>query len=42
MVSGGLTSKPAVTVSRFDPQNRRLRFGDLGLKITTTVSWFGP
>jgi hypothetical protein len=24
------------------PQNRQLRFGDLGLKITTTVSWFGP
>jgi hypothetical protein len=29
-------------VSRFRPQNRQLRFGDLGLKITTTVSWFGP
>jgi hypothetical protein len=24
------------------PQNRLLRFGDLGLKITTTVSWFEP
>jgi hypothetical protein len=24
------------------PQNRELRFGDLGLKITATVSWFGP
>jgi hypothetical protein len=24
------------------PQNRQLRFGDLALKITTTVSWFGP
>jgi hypothetical protein len=24
------------------PQNRQLRFGDLGLKITATVSWFGP
>jgi hypothetical protein len=23
------------------PQNRQLWFGDLGLKITTTVSWFG-
>jgi hypothetical protein len=23
-------------------QNRQLRFGDLGLKITTTVSWFVP
>jgi hypothetical protein len=28
-------------VSRFGPQNRRqLHFGDLGLKITATVSWF--
>jgi hypothetical protein len=25
----------------FGPQNRQLRFGDLGLKITVTVSWFG-
>jgi hypothetical protein len=24
------------------PQNRQLWFGDLGLKITATVSWFGP
>jgi hypothetical protein len=24
------------------PQNRQLWFGDLELKITTTVSWFGP
>jgi hypothetical protein len=23
-------------------QNRQLKFGDLGLKITVTVSWFGP
>jgi hypothetical protein len=23
------------------PHNRQLRFGDLGLKITTAVSWFG-
>jgi hypothetical protein len=29
-------------VFRFGPQNRQLRFGDLGLKIITTVSWFGP
>jgi hypothetical protein len=29
-------------VSRFGPQNLQLRFDDLGLKITTTVSWFGP
>jgi hypothetical protein len=26
----------------FGPQNRQLRFGDLGHKITATVSWFGP
>jgi hypothetical protein len=26
----------------FGPQNRQLWFGDLGLKITTTVSWFEP
>jgi hypothetical protein len=24
------------------PQNRQLGFGDLGLKITATISWFGP
>jgi hypothetical protein len=41
-VSDGLGSKPTVTVSRFGPQNRRLWFGDLSLKITTMVSWFGP
>jgi hypothetical protein len=29
-------------VSRFGSQNRQLRFCDLGLKITVTVSWFGP
>jgi hypothetical protein len=29
-------------VFRFGPQNQQLQFGDLGLKITTTVSWFGP
>jgi hypothetical protein len=29
-------------VSHFGPQNRQLRFDDLSLKITTTVSWFGP
>jgi hypothetical protein len=28
--------------SRFRPQNRQLLFGDLGLKISATVSWFGP
>jgi hypothetical protein len=41
-VSIGLTSTPAVTVFRFGPQNRRLRFDDLDLKITATVSWFEP
>jgi hypothetical protein len=29
-------------VSRFGPQNRQLWFGDLGLKITATISWFVP
>jgi hypothetical protein len=29
-------------IFRFGPQNWQLRFGDLGLKITATVSWFGP
>jgi hypothetical protein len=29
-------------VFRFGPQNRHLWFGDLGLKITVTISWFGP
>jgi hypothetical protein len=28
-------------ISRFEPQNRQLQFGDLDLKITVTVSWFG-
>jgi hypothetical protein len=27
-------------VSQFGPQNRQLRFGDFGLKIITTFSWF--
>jgi hypothetical protein len=26
----------------FGPQNRQLQFGNLGIKITTTVSWFEP
>jgi hypothetical protein len=42
MVSAGLASKPAVTVFRFGPQNWRLRFGDLGLKITMMISFFVP
>jgi hypothetical protein len=29
-------------ISRFGHQNWHLWFGDLGLKITTTVSWFEP
>jgi hypothetical protein len=37
----GLASKLMVTVSWFWPQNWQLRFGDLGLKITTIVSLFG-
>jgi hypothetical protein len=28
--------------SQFGPQNWQLWFSDLGLKITVTVSWFGP
>jgi hypothetical protein len=31
-----------VGVSQFGTQNRHLWFGDLGLKITAMVSWFGP
>jgi hypothetical protein len=42
MVSSGLTSKLVDQVSRFGPPNRQLQFGDLGLKITMTVFWFGP
>jgi hypothetical protein len=34
----GLASKPRSTISQFGPQNRQLRFSDLGLKITVTVS----
>jgi hypothetical protein len=40
-VSGGLASKTVVTVSRVGPQNWQLRFSDLSLKITATVSWLG-
>jgi hypothetical protein len=38
----GLASNPLGQVSRFGPQNRQQRFGDLCLKITATFSWFGP
>jgi hypothetical protein len=41
-VAPNLASKPMATVSHFGNQNRQFRFGDLGLKITVTVSWFGP
>jgi hypothetical protein len=42
-VSPGLASKPRRwRVFQFGPQNQQLWFGDLGLKITATVSWFGP
>jgi hypothetical protein len=52
-VSSGLASKPVAScfpvwpqnrwlrVSRFWHQNRQLRFGDLCIKIITTVSLFG-
>jgi hypothetical protein len=40
-VSPSLASKPAVGFL-VAPQNGQLGFGDLGLKITTTVSWLGP
>jgi hypothetical protein len=39
----GRASKPRWSrVFRFGPQNRQLQCGDLGIKITTTVFWFGP
>jgi hypothetical protein len=37
-VSSGLASKSVALGSPFGPQNRQLHFGDLGLKITATVS----
>jgi hypothetical protein len=54
MVFSGLASKPMATVSpSLAPKpvasgfpiwalNWQLQFGELGLKITATVSWFGP
>jgi hypothetical protein len=36
----GLASKPLGRVFQFEPQNWQLRFNDLGLNITATVSWF--
>jgi hypothetical protein len=41
-VSPGLASKPVARLSQFVPQNRQLWFGNLCLKITVMVSWFGP
>jgi hypothetical protein len=41
-VSPGLTAKPVAQISSFGPQNRQLRFGDLGLKIGATIFWFEP
>jgi hypothetical protein len=37
-----MASKPVPRVFQFGTQNRQLWFVDLGLKITTAVSWFGP
>jgi hypothetical protein len=42
MVSPGLVSKLVASVSQFGLQNRQIRFSDLDIKITTTVSWFEP
>jgi hypothetical protein len=41
-VPPGLASKPVARVSLFVPQNWQLWIGDLGIKITATVSWFVP
>jgi hypothetical protein len=38
----GLASKPLGRFLVVWPQNRQLQFGDLGLKIIMTVSWFVP
>jgi hypothetical protein len=40
-VSPGSASKSAVGFL-VEPQNQQVWFGDLVLKITATVSWFGP
>jgi hypothetical protein len=37
MIFSGLASKLVARVSRFEPQNRELLFGDLGHKITATI-----
>jgi hypothetical protein len=41
MVSSGVASKLVARVFRFRPQNQYVRFGDLDLKITMMVFWFG-
>jgi hypothetical protein len=41
-VSPGLASKLVARVFRFGHQNWQLRFSDLILKITATISWFVP
>jgi hypothetical protein len=41
-VSPVLASKSMVTVSRLGPPNQQLQFGDLSLKMTAVISWFGP
>jgi hypothetical protein len=40
IVSPGLALKSVAQVFRFEPQNWKLRFGDFGIKITMTISWF--
>jgi hypothetical protein len=40
-VSPTFVLKSVARVSQFGPQNRQLRFGDLCLKITATIFWFG-
>jgi hypothetical protein len=42
MIFSDLASKPVARVFRFGLQNRQLRFGDLGIKITATIFWFDP
>jgi hypothetical protein len=41
-VSSDLALKPWCRFFWFGCQNWQLRFGNLGLKITMTVSWFEP
>jgi hypothetical protein len=38
MISSGLTSKLVARAFQFGPQNRQVRFSDLDIKITATVS----